>query len=204
MDYALLTAFAYLLGSVPFGVLVARSKGIDIMAVGSGNTGATNVARVLGWRLGSMVFVLDVLKGALPAFLAGRITGSSDAAVLIGVTAVIGHTFSPFLKFKGGKGVATSLGALFGSAPIVGAAGFGVFLVLFLTTRIVSASSLAGAIAVLVAAVFTRESSVFFFVFVPLVAYVFIRHRANFARLLKGEEPKFDFRKKKKEEHDDE
>ncbi|HXH60894.1 MAG TPA: glycerol-3-phosphate 1-O-acyltransferase PlsY [Fimbriimonadaceae bacterium] len=191
MVYAVLAVCAYLLGSVPFGVLVARAKGVDIMAVGSGNTGATNVARTLGWGLGIFVFALDVLKGAVPAVATMQVTGSQDAAVLVGVAAVLGHTLSPFLRFKGGKGVATGLGVLVGSAPIVGGAAFLVFLVLFGITRVVSVSSLVAALAVLVAAWFTKQGTVFFAVFTPLVAYVFYRHRANIGRLLKGEEPKF-------------
>lgn len=198
MEYGLLTLFAYLLGSIPFGVLVARAKGVDIMTVGSGNTGATNVTRVLGWKLGSTVFVLDVLKGAIPPLAAKWVTGDDSAAILMGVVAVVGHTLSPFLRFKGGKGVATSLGALCGSAPLIGAIGFGVFLLIFLATRIVSVSSLLAALAVLVAGWLLDQGWLFFAVFGPLTAYLFVRHRSNLARLAKGEEPKLDFRNKLK------
>lgn len=185
---------SYLLGSVPFGVLVSRTRGIDIMSQGSGNTGATNVTRVLGWKLGLLVFALDVLKGAVPPLLAFVAFGDQSIAILMGVAAVFGHTFSPFLRFKGGKGVATSLGALVGSAPIVGGIGFGVFLVLFAATRIVSLSSLVAALSVLVVGWLTGQGWVFFAVFGPLVAYVVFRHRANISRLLKGEEPRLEFK----------
>ncbi len=198
MVYGFLTLFSYLLGSIPFGVFVARAKGVDIMSVGSGNTGATNVARVLGWKLGIFVFVLDVLKGAVSPIVAMLLTDNEVAALLLGVVSVLGHTFSPFLKFKGGKGVATSLGALVGSAPLVGAIGFGAFLVVFAATRIVSVSSLIAALAVLFAGYLTGQHWLFFAVFGPLTAYLFVRHKSNIQRLLRGEEPRLDLRKKVK------
>ncbi len=196
MEYALLALGSYLLGSLPFGFIVARLCGIDITSVGSGNIGATNVARVLGWKLGVLVFFLDVGKGVLPPLVTVWQTGNHDAAVLMGVAAVLGHTFSPFLKFKGGKGVATGLGALVGSAPLVGAYVFGVFLVLFAVTRIVSVSALIATLSVIVFGLLTHQSWVYFAVFGPLVVYVFIRHRANIGRIIRGEEPKLDLRKK--------
>ena len=199
MLYFVLAIGSYLLGAVPFGVLTANARGIDLMSVGSGNIGATNVARALGWKLGVLVFVLDILKGTVPVLVAARMPGSADFAVLFGVAAVVGHTFSPFLKFKGGKGIATSLGVLFGTAPLVGAVGFGVFLVFFAATRIVSLSSLVGSIAVLVSAVLFKESWVVLAVFVPLVAFVFVRHKSNIQRLLKGQEPKLIFKNSRKD-----
>lgn len=197
MQYALLAIGSYLLGALPFGFIVARISGVDITSVGSGNIGATNVTRVLGWKRGLVVFLLDVAKGVVPPLATVAVTSNRDAAILMGVVAVVGHTFSPFLRFKGGKGVATSLGALVGSAPVVGLAGFGVFLVLFTVTRIVSLSSLVAALAVLAVGALTAQSWVFFAVFTPLVAYVFYRHKANIARLMKGEEPKLSFKRKK-------
>ena len=199
MDYAIFALLSYVLGSIPFGVLVARLHGIDLMAVGSGNTGATNVTRALGWKLGLVVFVLDVAKGAVPPIVAFAVFQNETVAILMGVAAVLGHTFSPFLKFRGGKGVATSLGVLFGSAPIVGAAVFGVFLVLFALTRIVSLSSLSGTACVIIVGLLTHQGWVFFAVFGPLVLYVFVRHRDNIARLIKGEEPKLDIKSKLKD-----
>jgi glycerol-3-phosphate acyltransferase PlsY len=201
MQYALVAIGSYLLGALPFGFIVARLCGVDITSVGSGNIGATNVTRVLGWKLGLVVFLLDVAKGVVPPLVCVAMTADRDAAILMGVVAVFGHTFSPFLRFKGGKGVATSLGALVGSAPVVGLAGFGVFLLLFALTRIVSLSSLVAALTVLVFGALTKQTWVFFAVFVPLVGYVFVRHKSNITRLLKGEEPKLTF--KKKEDDDD-
>jgi glycerol-3-phosphate acyltransferase PlsY len=205
MDYVGFALLSYVLGSVPFGVLVARLHGIDLMAVGSGNTGATNVTRALGWKLGLLVFVLDVAKGAAPPVVAMSVFHSEAAAVLMGVAAVVGHTFSPFLKFRGGKGVATSLGVLFGSAPIVGVAVFAVFLALFALTRIVSLSSLTATACVIIVGLLTHQGWVFFAVFGPLVLYVFVRHRDNIVRLMKGEERKLDIRARlKKDENTEE
>ncbi len=199
MQYALLAVGSYLLGSLPFGFIVARLCGIDITSVGSGNIGATNVARVLGWRLGFVVFFLDVGKGVVPPLVTVWLTGNHDVAVLMGVAAVVGHTFSPFLKFKGGKGVATGLGALVGSDPLVGGAIFGVFLLMFAFTRIVSLSSLVASACVIVLGLIAHQSWVFFAVFGPMIVYVFIRHRPNIGRLIRGEEPKLDLKKKMKE-----
>jgi glycerol-3-phosphate acyltransferase PlsY len=203
MQYALIALGSYILGALPFGFIVARLCGIDITSVGSGNIGATNVTRVLGWKLGLLVFLLDVGKGVVPPLATVALTGDRDVAILMGVVAVVGHTFSPFLRFKGGKGVATSLGALVGGAPVVGLAGFGVFLLLFALTRIVSLSSLVAALSVLVFGALTHQSWVFFAVFVPLVGYVFVRHKANISRLLKGEEPKLTFKRKERDDDDD-
>ena len=190
MLYFYLVVGSYAIGAIPFGVLIAKARGIDLLSVGSGNVGATNVVRALGWKLGVFVFILDILKGALPAYVAGRFSETAEYAVLFGAIAVAGHTLSPFLKFRGGKGVATSLGVLYGTSWIVGVYGFGVFLVFFALTRIVSLSSLIGSIAVLVSAYFTKQNWMFFAVYVPLVTFVFIRHKGNIQRLLKGEEPK--------------
>ncbi|MEX2242313.1 MAG: glycerol-3-phosphate acyltransferase, partial [Fimbriimonadaceae bacterium] len=134
-----------------------------------------------------------------PPVVAFAVFQNEAVAILMGVAAVLGHTFSPFLKFRGGKGVATSLGVLFGSAPIVGAAVFAVFLVLFALTRIVSLSSLSATACVIIVGLLTHQGWVFFAVFGPLVLYVFVRHRDNIARLIKGEEPKLDIKSKLKD-----
>ncbi|MCW5936372.1 MAG: glycerol-3-phosphate 1-O-acyltransferase PlsY [Fimbriimonadaceae bacterium] len=199
---------AYLIGAVPFGYLVARARGVDITATGSGNIGATNVARVLGRELGILVFLLDVLKGALPPMLApivlaGQplgVLGLRDHALLLGATAIVGHSLSPFIGFKGGKGVATGFGSLLGLAPLVGLGGFGMFLLSFAFTRIVSLSSLVGSGSVLVLAVLTRQTPLFLAVYTVLVAYVWWKHKANIGRLLRGEEPKLDMKNAGKSE----
>ncbi len=210
MTLALLFLGAYLVGSIPFGVIFGKLRGVDVMAAGSGSAGATNVARLLGWKIGIVVFILDVLKGAGPALVAKSVTSSGEwaeysdeLAVYVGVVAVLGHMLSPFLKFKGGKGVATGLGVMFGSTPIVGAIGFGTFLVVFAATRIVSLSALLASAAVLVAGIFFANSVAFWVVFGPLVVYIFYRHRENIGRLVRGEEAKLETKKKKEERSDD-
>lgn len=203
MEIAALIAISYLVGSIPFGVIFAKIKGVDIMAVGSGNTGATNVARTLGWKIGIVVFILDILKGVIPAALAKYVTGSEDTAIVVGVFAIVGHMVSPFLKFKGGKGVSTSAGALVGSVPVIGAVTFSVFFLFFFITRIVSLSALITAVAILISGIVLGKSWVFFAVYGPLIVYVFVRHRANIVRLLKGEEPKLDFKSKLSEKKED-
>jgi glycerol-3-phosphate acyltransferase PlsY len=148
------------------------------------------------------VFVLDVLKGFFPTWLLPLgLVGSNlelsqgDQSLALGACAVIGHTLSPFVGFKGGKGIATGLGALLGTAPVVGATGFGGFLVAFLITRIVSFSSLVGSSTVIVAALLTGQSPLFMVVYGALVAYVFWRHKANIGRLLRGQEPRLSLRR---------
>ena len=142
---------AYLVGSLPFGLLIGRYvAGVDIRQAGSGNIGATNVARVLGKRLGLIVLILDCLKGALPtALLPGLLSNSASLrlhlAVVSGTAAILGHMFPCWLKLRGGKGVATALGVALALGPISTAAAFVVFVVCMLLTRIVSLSSMLAA-----------------------------------------------------------
>jgi len=194
---------SYLLGAVPVGVLAAKAKGIDIMAHGSGNIGATNVARVLGKKAGIAVFLLDVLKGVVPPVVVAYLPiegvfglSVADHRVICGVLAIAGHTLSPFIGFKGGKGIATGLGALLGTAPLVGLTSFGMFLVTFALTRIVSVSSVVAAICVGTFGIFLFPQSRLFQVVYAIVGlYAIIKHRENLKRLVKGEEPKFVLKK---------
>src|SRR4051795_11909888 len=153
---------SYLIGAIPFAYLVAYwAKGIDIRTVGSGNVGATNVGRVLGFRFFLLVFALDVLKGLLPTLgipravtmLAGREV--PELAVLVALATILGHNFPVYLKFRGGKGVATSLGALLALDAVASAAAAVGFVVFLLITRYVSLSSLLGGL-VFAAAHFVR------------------------------------------------
>jgi glycerol-3-phosphate acyltransferase PlsY len=185
----------YLLGSLPFGYLVARAHGVDIFKVGSGNPGATNVKRVLGSKAGNTVFALDALKGALAAawpllpFLAvpdTRIMG------LVGVIcAVLGHSFSMFTKFKGGKGVATAAGGLVILIPFASLVGAVVWVLTFFISRYVSLGSVLAAIAVPAASWLCKNPLSLNLVATVLGLFVIIRHRANIKRLLKGTETKF-------------
>lgn len=194
MTLIVLYAFSYLLGSLPFGYLVGRARGIDITKVGSGNTGATNVYRALGKSAGLLVFVLDVAKGFVPVFVARQILKGDPAfdahSVCIGVTSVLGHSFSPFLKFKGGKGVATGLGVLAAIAPLVAGLGFGTFLLVLAVWRIVSLSSISACVVVIVSLFATAQPLVVCIVFGLIALFVIVRHKSNIKRLLKGEEPK--------------
>ena len=195
---------AYLVGAIPFGVLFARAKGIDLFAIGSGNVGATNVKRALGLGPAIVVFLLDVLKGFIPAFIALRVLGSQDWAIGIGVAAILGHCYSPFLKFKGGKGIATGLGVLFGVTPWVALSVFGVFLLSMLIHRWVSLSSLtAVATAPFFGWLFGDSPGLFVF-YAALFVFVLVRHRENIQRLMNGSEPKFKFRDGEKKDSKDE
>ena len=122
MNLALLLFGSYLLGSIPFGALISKARGIDIFKVGSGNIGATNVIRAAGWKVGLLVFALDVCKGLLPTLMGRHLFPQEMWMwlwVLAGEIAAIGHCFSPWLKFKGGKGIACLLGMLFGATPLI-------------------------------------------------------------------------------------
>lgn len=201
MIYPVSFIIGFVLGAVPFGLIVARlAKGIDIRKHGSGNIGATNVARVVGKGAGLFTFVLDVVKGLLPAF-ALKMAFGVNAGILGGVGAIAGHIFSPLLRFRGGKGVATSLGVFIGLAPITSAAGFGVWMALFLACRWVSLASIGGAIAVPVFLYFTRHTRISEFtggiMILALLATVavIVRHRGNIVRLVRGTEPRFNWRR---------
>lgn len=200
MIQAALFIGAYLVGAIPFGVLFARSRGIDLFAVGSGNVGATNVKRALGLGPAIAVFLLDVLKGFAPAFLAMRLLGSQDWAIGIGVAAILGHCYSPFLKFKGGKGIATGLGVLLGVTPWVALSVFGVFLLSMLIHRWVSLSSLTAAVTAPFFGWLFGDSPGMFLFYGALLVFVLIRHRENIHRLFDGTEPKFSFSRSKSQD----
>jgi len=199
---------SYLLGSIPFGYAVARARGVDIRTVGSGNIGATNVFRVLGKGPGILTFACDVLKGFAAAFglplAAAQWTDMSDRTVLsllCMICVVAGHNWPVFLRFRGGKGIATSTGALLGLAPAAMLIGLAVWLVLFLTVRIVSIASMAAAAAAAAAAWILQatvaDSNVLLPVALSLLAGIAVwRHKSNIQRLLNGTENRVEFGKK--------
>lgn len=187
---------SYLLGSIPFGVIISRQKGVDILSEGSKNPGATNVWRTLGWRSGLLVFVLDVLKGVIPAAVGVRLFGSVDYGVVTGLAAVAGHSFSPWLKFKGGKGIATGFGILIGSTPLVALVAFTVFLIFLALTRYVSLASILGTLSILGSAVWFGLPTFTLVAYSVFAAFVVYRHRSNIGRLLSGTENKFSVTKK--------
>lgn len=200
---------AYLVGSIPFAFLVVKARaGVDIRTVGSMNVGATNAGRVLGFRYFLLVFGLDVLKGLLPALLLPRLIASLGgapapawSAVLAALGAILGHNYPVYLRFRGGKGVATSLGAFAALDPIAGLAALVGFVGSLLSTRIVSISSIVGAIAY-VGVHFARaegawgEDIVMSLVTLALLGMMIVRHRKNFARIREGTEPRVSLRRK--------
>ncbi len=194
-----LAIVSYLMGAVPFGLLVARLKGVDITKVGSGNIGATNVFRSVSKPLGVLTFVFDALKGWLPAwFFPAWATAAGQASdpslgVLYAVAAIAGHTWPVYLKFKGGKGVATSAGALIGIAPKAVAVGLVVWLLLMIITRYVSVASIAAAAAVAVAGwKFYAHDGLKLPMALTLLAVLIVwRHRGNIRRLAAGTEHRF-------------
>ncbi len=199
---------SYLLGSIPAGCLVGRMAGIDIRKAGSGNIGATNVTRVLGKRYGYPVFAVDFLKGLAAVILSILIAKHTQpgwfSPDLFGITAavssVIGHSFPVWLRFKGGKGVATSAGALFGLMPLAALVGALIWFVTFKLTRYVSVASITAAVALpIIIFVMTSLNQThrkgLFYSSICLAAVVVLRHRSNLVGLMRGTEPRFQKRK---------
>ena len=187
-----LLAGSYLLGSIPVGYLVGRLFGLDVRQQGSGNIGATNVLRTIGKGPAAATLLLDIGKGFLPVILGRKILFLTPAwTIAVGLTAVIGHTFPIFLRFKGGKGVATGFGVLIGLSPLTALYIFGVWLVVFAMSRIVSLSSLSAAVALPILIWHLTNQEVAYLGFSCLVTFlVFLTHRTNIRRLLSGKEPK--------------
>lgn len=188
---ALVVLAAYLLGSVPVGVLVSRRLGgVDIRSQGSGNIGTANVMRVSGWRAGVIVMILDILKGVLPVAAAGRLGLPGAAAAAAGLAAVAGHNWSPFLGFRGGKGVATSLGVVIAFSPVAALVLFVIWVAIVAATRY---SSLGSITALLLCAPVMSwaggpPEGVAFALAATLIGLW--RHRQNVVRLLQGREHK--------------
>lgn len=185
---ALLSGYA--LGSVSFALLVVRAKGIDLRQVGSGNLGATNASRALGSGGGLFVFFLDVAKGFVPAAL-WSLTGSLEAAVLAGLGAYLGHIWPIYFGLRGGKGVATLIGALLWLAPVtlVTAAPFALALVAL--TKIMSLASLSLGVTLPLLSWWRQDPQEVFWFTAGASAFLFWTHRSNLQRLVRGEEKKF-------------
>lgn len=201
MILALCTAGAFLSGSLPFGFWAGKLKGLDIRQHGSGNIGATNVVRVCGKAVGIPVFILDILKGALPVILVRWWLEKnglpahliSTGVVLAGLAAILGHMYTPWLGFNGGKGVATAAGVLAALTPLAMLVALAFWLVFFFKTRYVSLASMVGAVVVpMVMAVQMARAQSWDWVLlgfgILMAALVLVRHRANIQRLIAGTE----------------
>ena len=193
-----LPAFAYLLGSIPWGVVLTRIfTSVDIRQQGSGNIGTTNVSRVAGSTLGLLTFTGDVLKGAVPVFLAFILAGKNQSAgdlllAVVALAAFFGHLYPLFMKFKdGGKGVATCAGCFVVLSPLACLSALLTFIAVLFSSKRVSAGSLAAAAILPCAAWFSTDSLQITVSAVIMAVFIFMRHRDNIKRLVSGTEPKF-------------
>jgi acyl phosphate:glycerol-3-phosphate acyltransferase len=198
--YAVIAMAAYLLGSIPTGYLAGRARGIDIRAVGSGNMGATNVFRTLGKTAGVIVLVVDGLKGyaacawlcdGVLALLGVPATDTELYRIIAGVAAVLGHNFTCWLKFKGGKGIATSAGIFFALAPLAVTIALGTWIVVFALSRYVSIASIAAAVALPATVWLTPHSLTLRIVTTALGLLAIAKHKSNIERLCNGTERRF-------------
>lgn len=183
---------SYLLGAVPFGLLLSRGSGIDIRTQGSRNIGATNVARLLGKKMGALTLALDIFKGYVPMFLAALATQGDPQRDLIialcGAGAVLGHMFPVYLRFKGGKGVATALGSFLYLAPPAVLGCLLVFLAAVRLSGYVSLGSLLGSASILLWLFFLDSASWKLWLAAFIVLMIWIKHYQNIGRLLQGTE----------------
>jgi glycerol-3-phosphate acyltransferase PlsY len=192
---------SYLAGSIPTSIIMSRlTRGIDIRDYGSGNAGATNVIRVLGWKIGIPVIIVDVGKGVLATLLISQLRidpiplSHNLVQIIAGLSAVLGHIWTVFAGFKGGKGVGTAAGMLFSLYPVAGVICLVVFLVVLLTARYVSVSSMTAAISLPIVILilnnffnYSISKELFYFAIFMAVLIVFT-HRSNIKRLIRGEE----------------
>ncbi|MFC1767774.1 glycerol-3-phosphate 1-O-acyltransferase PlsY [Candidatus Margulisiibacteriota bacterium] len=186
---------AYLIGSIPFGVIIGRLYKIDIRSVGSGNIGATNVFRNLGAIPGSIVFGLDVVKGVLPIHIAYMMIQPDSAFkywifILTGAFAVIGHIYPLYLRFKGGKGGATSLGVLIGLMPNIAVIAILTFMITLFLTRFVSVSTIITTIAATIAIWLMAKPTEYLTIGIVIILFIIYKHIPNIKRVIAGTEPK--------------
>ncbi len=197
----LISIISFILGSIPSGYLIGKIKGIDIRNVGSGNIGASNAFRVLGKKEGAMTLLLDMLKGLAIVALVWFIFKNRTFAEISAIFAVLGHDFSLFLKFKGGKGVATSYGVslLFSAYSFIGIV---LWLIILKLTKYASVASLLSFAIVLIIVAFINTDVSVKFLFITLFLLMLIRHSSNIVRLLQGKEHKINEKKAMKEAND--
>jgi len=189
----LLVVFAYFLGSIPVGVILGKLKGVDPRKTGSGNIGATNVMRAAGKKLGVITLILDAAKGFVPVALATALGVHVYVIALVGLVAFLGHVFPVFLRFRGGKGVATALGVYLAVSPVTILGAFVVFVIVAAIWRYVSLASMIGAMVVPIG-LYLIGAPLAFVIMAGLIALVvIIRHKDNITRLVKGSESKLSF-----------
>ena len=203
LSYIATALVAYLLGSIPTGFLVAKARGVDIRTVGSGNIGATNAFRVLGKGFGIFVLLMDAFKGWVAVIIAASVVEQllpgaplGYLRLTAGVAAILGHNFTCWLNFKGGKGIATSAGVLIALVPTALAIILAIFIILFVTTRYVSIGSIGAAFSLPFATWFTTRDVGLTAVMSAIGALAILKHRKNIQRLLNGTENRIQFKKK--------
>lgn len=183
---------SYLLGSIPSGLWLGRwLRGVDIREHGSKNIGATNTLRVLGKRIGGAALVFDILKGLLPVIMISHVGAWEHLPLACGVAAILGHSFSVFLRFRGGKGVATSAGVFLGLAPLPMLAATSTFAVVVASSRMVSAGSIAAAVVLAASVFFVPLSTPIRCATVLVALLIIVKHRGNIQRIMQGVESRF-------------
>lgn len=190
-EQILLFFISYLVGSIPFGLIISRLKGVDPRKVGSGNIGATNVSRAAGKFYGLFTLILDILKGGVPVLYAQSVGFSDIVSLSVGFFSFLGHLFPIYLKFRGGKGVATALGVILFFHPLAAFASLVVFLAVFYLWRYVSLSSIISSVSFPFFLYFFSGSLRLLLLSLLFSILIIFRHRENIIRLKSGIEPKF-------------
>ena len=194
MTFFCLIILSYFFGAIPSGVWIGKIfKNIDVRDYGSKNSGATNSYRVLGAKLGIAVLIIDVLKGFIPLYIASKFNLAYNDLVILGLVAILAHTFSCFISFKGGKGVATSLGVFLFLAPVITLILLVIFILVVYFTKYISLGSITAALLLPIFTFFTHRDSYLFALSVIIAIFVIYRHKTNISRLLSGTENKFKF-----------
>jgi glycerol-3-phosphate acyltransferase PlsY len=188
MDSVMAVTFGYVIGSIPFAHLLSRRRGIDLRQVGSGNVGASNVLRTSGVRPAVVAMCLDAIKGALAVLVAERLSMGPGTPVAAGVASVVGHVYPIWLRFRGGKGVATAAGVFAIISPLALGVACGVFVLAVWITRYISVGSLAGTIALAIGTAVGNDPPVVPFGAAAAAVVIVYRHRANLRRLIAGTE----------------
>ncbi len=195
LDIIVVSVCGYLIGSIPFAVIIGKVYGINILEVGSGSPGATNIKRSIGKVAGNVCFLLDFLKGVLAAGWPMLSLFAAENTIGLGmlglVAAILGHSYSLFIKFRGGKGVATTMGGLLVITPIALAVGIVIWVILFFTFRYVSVASIAFGISLPLTNLIVGILDLRLWLCLALAVIIILRHRSNIKRLMKGTENRF-------------